>query len=94
MALGEVRFLSIAPAFRTHSLTRLIAVGASTVKSLAEEGANILIVFTSASSEQLSKDILASLPPGRHDLVQADMSTLEAPKTIIDAATRLWGGRM
>lgn len=64
------------------------------VRDLANQGANVLINYTSPTSRAKCDEILAALPQAQHGIVQADMSQVDCANTIVDAARALWGDKM
>lgn len=68
-------------------------IGEAIVKHLAGKGADIVINYTSSSSESLAKDLVEQVKTHgvKAVYVQADLGTLEGPKKIIDTAVEAFG---
>ena len=65
-------------------------IGAAIARELASRGASVVINYPYASLERQGESILESLDtPGIS--VQADLSTVEGPKQLIDAAVKKYG---
>ncbi|KAG2176878.1 hypothetical protein INT43_007532 [Umbelopsis isabellina] len=68
-------------------------IGEAIVKLLASRGADVVINYTSDSSESLAKNLIEQVKT--HGVkavsVQADMGSLDAPKKIVNAAVEAFG---
>jgi NAD(P)-dependent dehydrogenase (short-subunit alcohol dehydrogenase family) len=81
----------------THSLSGKVAIvsgscsgiGAAIVRELSSRGANTVVNYPLPELQSEAEKVIASLP-APSVAVEADMSQIEAPQKLVDAAVTKW----